>query len=620
MEGCIYNSRLPQYKEPFGAVAAGETVTFRLHLPKSYAPNGVFLLLFGDDLPEQPLPMSLEEVCSEENIYRCDFCPPEPRLYFYHFRFWQQGQEHLLLADENCRALLDMGGNSWQLTVYDGSVKAPACIGDGVLYQIFPDRFYCSGQPKEGVPADRLLRKDWGELPVYRENEKGVFTCNDYFGGDLRGIEEKLDLLQSLGVSCIYLNPIFEAQSNHRYNVADYLHIDPLLGTEEDFRSLCKAAKKRGIAILLDGVFSHTGSDSVYFNREGRYGSGGAWRDPESPYRDWYQFKGDGREYSCWWGFLTLPNVREETPSYLDFICRNKDSVIHHWMEAGASGFRLDVADELPDVILDEIHKAVKAHGEDCCIIGEVWEDASNKISYGQRRRYLLGGQLDSVMNYPFRRAVLGYIRSGDGAEFLSIIGSIVENYPPAALSCAMNPLSTHDTQRAITVLAGEDGEGKDRLWQAEHHYLSLEQYQKGVARLKLAASLQYFLPGVPSLYYGDEAGLSGYKDPFCRCCYPWGHEDQELLRWYQRLGQLRKSRPYLREARFVPLCANDSLCAYLRQGREGQQLLVAVNRGEQPCALPLPPAFVGREPELLCGSYSEEVLAPDSAVLFHLD
>lgn len=620
MEGCIYNSRLPQYKEPFGAVAAGETVTFRLHLPKSCAPNGVFLLLFGDDLPEQPLPMSLEEVGSEENIYRCDFCPPEPRLYFYHFRFWQQGQEHLLLADENCRALLDMGGNSWQLTVYDGSTKAPASIGDGVLYQIFPDRFYCSGQPKVGVPEDRLLRQDWGELPVYRENEKGVFTCNDYFGGDLRGIEEKLDLLQSLGVSCIYLNPIFEAQSNHRYNVADYLHIDPLLGTEEDFRSLCKAAKARGIAILLDGVFSHTGSDSVYFNREGRYGEGGAWRDPASPYRDWYQFKGDGQEYSCWWGFLTLPNVREETPSYLDFICRNKDSVIHHWMEAGASGFRLDVADELPDVILDEIHKAVKSHGEDCCVIGEVWEDASNKISYGQRRRYLLGGQLDSVMNYPFRQAVLDYIRSGDGAEFLNIISSIVENYPPAALSCAMNPLSTHDTQRAITVLAGEDGEGKDRLWQAEHHYLSPEQYQKGVARLKLAATLQYFLPGVPSLYYGDEAGLSGYKDPFCRCCYPWGHEDRELLHWYQRLGQLRKSRPYLREARFVPLCVNESLCAYLRQGREGQQLLVAVNRGEQPCALPLPTAFAGREPELLCGSYCEEVLSPGSAVVFHLE
>ena len=619
MDTCIFDSKLTQFKDPFGALPSGQSVTFHVYLPKRIAAERVDLVIHTDDSPDVDIPMELVRFTADENVYQCVFCPARPKLYFYNFRFVDNGVPHTLTPDDYKCAEIDGSGSSWQLTVYDKNVKTPSVLGDGILYQIFPDRFCKSGIPKVGVPEDRELRDDWGELPVYVENAKGVFTCNDYFGGDLKGVEQKLDYLEELGVTCIYLNPIFEAHSNHRYNVADYLKIDPLLGTEQDFTDLCKAAKKRGMSVILDGVFSHTGSDSIYFNKEGRYGEDtGAYRDENSPFRPWYQFKNYPEEYESWWGFKTLPNVNEDNKEFLDFICRNKDSVIHHWINAGASGFRLDVADELPDIILDEINKAVKSHGDDKVIIGEVWEDATNKIAYSQRRRYLLGGQLDSVMNYPFRNCVLDYVRDGKGRQFLTTVNSIVENYPLPALNCAMNPLSTHDTERALTMLVCEPSNGRDRLWQAEHHYLSGDAYWQGINSLKLAATLQYFLPGIPSLYYGDEAGLSGYRDPFNRCCYPWGVENAELVAWFKQLGQLRKSAKFLKDCQFTPLCVNDDICSYIRHLDEDHQLLVAINRSHKSHYLPMPKAFKDVRPVTLCGSYNENgQLDHHSAVVF---
>ena len=619
MDTCIFDSKMIQYKDPFGAVPSGHPVVFHVYLPKSIAPDEVSLVIHADYMPDQRVPMEMVRFTADENIYRCTFEPKEPKLYFYNFAYAEEQEVHILTPDDYKCAQIDGNGGSWQLTVYDENMKTPGCFGDGILYQIFPDRFCNSGVPKDNVPKDRVLRRDWGELPVYRENKKGVFECNDYFGGDLKGIESKLDYLESLGVTCIYLNPIFEAHSNHRYNVADYRKIDPLLGTEQDFRELCEAAKKRGMSVILDGVFNHTGSDSIYFNKEGRYGKhSGAYRDKNSPYYLWYQFKGDSKDYECWWGFKTLPNVNEDNPDYMDFVCRGEDSVIHHWMNAGASGFRLDVADELPDVIIDELHRAIKSHGEDCCIVGEVWEDASNKISYSRRRRYLLGGQLDSVMNYPFRECVLDYVRNGNGRRFLTTVNSIVENYPLPALNCAMNSLSTHDTERALTVLAGEPANGRDRIWQADHHYLMEDEYQRGVRCLKLATTLQYFLPGIPCLYYGDEAGLSGYRDPFNRCCYPWGYENEELVDWFRGLGQLRKKACFLKDSDFTPLCVNNNICSYVRRKDQEHQLLVAINRSENARYLPLPEEFRQVKPLELCGSYGADgKLEHHSAVLF---
>ena len=490
----------------------------------------------------------------------------------------------------------------WQLTVYDPSFDTPHWMTGGIMYQIFPDRFYNSGTPKANVPQDRKLHEHWGEQPDWKPDERGIITNSDYFGGDLKGIEEKLPYLESLGVTCIYLNPIFEAHSNHRYNTADYSKIDPLLGTEADFQHLCAAAKKRGMHVIVDGVFNHTGSDSIYFNREKRYPVEGAYNSQQSPYSSWYNFHPWPNQYDCWWNFDTLPDVNECAPSYNDYI-NGTHGIIRKWLALGADGWRLDVADELPDEFLENLRDAAKAEKPDAVILGEVWEDASNKEAYGQRRKYFQGHQLDSVMNYPFRNAILGFLTGADAANMMEIIMNIVENYPPQVLRLLMNHIGTHDTERAITVLAGEPMGNHGRDWQSSTH-LSRERRQKGLRLMRLAALMQYTLPGVPCIYYGDEAGLEGYRDPFNRGCYPWGHENEGLVEWYRRLARLRKSCPCLNEGIIYPLMAGDHCMAYIRDDGE-QRLLVAINAGEQDHCIYLPPEW--HDAEALIGKLPDE-------------
>ena len=361
----------------------------------------------------------------------------------------------------------------------------------------------------------------------------------DYYGGDFAGIQQKLPYLRDLGVTCIYLNPIFEAHANHRYNTADYLKADPLLGTNEEFSALCAAAAKEGIRIILDGVFSHTGSDSRYFNREGRYGPGGAYRDRSSPYRSWYDFdSGYPCGYRSWWGFETLPEVQEESPSYVEFIC-GKGGVIDTWLNLGASGFRLDVADELPDDFIEKIRAAVKSHGEDKLLLGEVWEDATTKEAFGRRRTYLRGHGLDAVMNYPFRSATLDYLHGADVTAVADALMQICEHYPAPALNCAMNFLSTHDTERAITAIAGEPCNGHDRYWQSKR-VIPSGQMDEAIRRELLGYAMIFTLPGVPCVYYGDETGMGGMLDPFDRAPFTMGA--RPLMDWYASLGRIRNS------------------------------------------------------------------------------
>ena len=431
-------------------------------------------------------------------------------------------------------------------------------------------------------------------------------TNSDYFGGDLRGITQKLTYLKSMGVGTIYLNPIFEAHSNHRYNTADFLRIDPLLGTEEDLRELCARAKALGIRVILDGVFNHTGADSVYFNKKRRYGNGGAYNDPQSPYRSWYEFTNYPNGYQSWWGFQELPNLNERDPSYGEFIC-GENGVLRKWLADGISGWRLDVADELPDEFLDRVAACVKGADPDAAVIGEVWEDASTKVAYGIRRRYFLGGQLDSVMNYPFRDAIIAYVRHGDCNRLYSTLLSILEHYPKPVLDVLMNSLSTHDIERAITALAGEPISG-GRDWQAHNNTLSPEKYALGKKLFMLASVIQYMLPGVPCLYYGDEAGLYGYKDPFNRTCYPWGREDPELIQFFRTLGAIRSGCPALSSGSFSAVSFTPEVVSFLRDCG-GESYYVAVNRtpSEQPAVLPM--EF--KDAAVLYGSLGADGLLP---------
>ena len=588
----IFNSRDKSYKSIRSAIATDEQCKFRIIVPRDCRCSCATLAITKDGENEETAyyGMFWAGMCGDYHEYwELHFSATTPGLYFYHFELDTPWGKSLIMNTGNGIGDFSAQGNEFQQTVYDKNFKTPDFLKGGIIYQIFPDRFYNSGAEKKNMPSTRILRR-WGETPYWKEEQMNGIWNNDYFGGDLKGIEEKLPYIADLGVNCIYINPIFEAHSNHRYDTADYEKIDTLLGTEEDLKSLCKTAKEKyGISIILDGVFSHTGCDSKYFNLYNHYNTLGAYNSTESPYFSWYKFINWPDDYHAWWGIKLLPEVIEEDESYRNYIC-GKDGILRKWLRCGISGWRLDVADELPDIFLDDLRKAVKEENENAVIIGEVWEDATNKFAYGQRRKYLLGEELDSVMNYPFADAVLNFVRYGHGEYFFDSVMNIVENYPPQVLNVLMNHIGTHDTERAITRLAGPDNEGRGRDWQFANNELPSYDYLKGISMMKMASLIQFTLPGVPSIYYGDEIGMQGMKDPFNRACMQWDNHNEELLKWYKRLGQIRNGAKALIDGEFVPVFCENSAIAYERVSTDNS-ILVAVNNNDEETKL-----FVGEK------------------------
>ncbi len=596
-----YNSRLSFHKNIFGAIQESCAVCLRVILPRDMHCSAVRLVIHRDGEAETVFPLNWE--CMQghsEEWWSVEFTPQTAGLYWYHFEYDIPFGKGTIYQTSNGIGKFCSDGVDWQLTVYEKDFTTPDKFKGGVIYQIFPDRFYRAETDLDEIPADRILRSDWGSTPCWQPNADGKVLNNDYFCGNLKGIEEKLDYIASLGVTCIYLNPIFEAHSNHRYNTADYMKIDPLLGTEDDFRSLCTSAKQKGIDIILDGVFNHTGSDSIYFNKEGRYSALGAYNSKESPYYSWYSFRKWNSDYESWWNFDTLPNVNEKSESYCEFIFGD-NGVIKKWLRLGAAGWRLDVADELPDEFLDRLKECVRSEKADALILGEVWEDASNKLAYSKRRRYLLGKQLDSVMNYPFADAIMYFMRTGIANGFTNKILTILENYPPQCVHLLMNHIGTHDTVRAITAMVGESCDGRDRQWQAQQK-LSDEQRRIGTEMLKTAAAIQFTLPGIPSIYYADEAGADGFKDPFNRGCYPWGKENRELIEWYRTLGRIRKENNALADGAFHPVSEAAGCIAYVRSSYSNRIMTIA-NRNVHPITYHLPNDWHGAK--LLAGGIS---------------
>ena len=574
----VFDSRSEFCKKPFGAVPCGSEVMFHVR-PLTRDGYSRCVLVARREFSGEEIQMELlpEAVDGERTRFTGVLtAPTEPELLWYHFR---------LIRSDGSMALLDQSGwqetgeiQSWQLTVYE-KTATPLWFGGGVVYQIFPDRF-CEGVENKPMPfADRIYQADKHAEPFWQPNEVGGHLNEDYFGGDLKGIQQKLPYLHEMGVDFIYLNPIFEAHSNHRYNTADYLNVDPLLGTNEDFEALCTAAQKYGIGIVLDGVFSHTGSDSRYFNREGRYGEGGAYRDPNSPYRCWYdfgpQYKGG---YRSWWGFETLPEVNEETPSYVEFIT-GPGGVIDTWLRRGAAGFRLDVADELPDEFIEKVRAAVKRVSPEKFLLGEVWEDATTKFGFNKRRTYLLGKGLDSVMNYPFKNAVLDFVKGKPAEQAMTEILTICEHYPAPAMDTALNFLSTHDTERALTVIADEPANGRGRAWQSGR-CVTGDAYEEGLLRLRMAYAIIYTLPGVPCLYYGDEIAMQGYRDPFNRAFFRWDAHEQRLRPVLAQLAQLRHTCEAFRTGQLRVLRAEGGILHYQRVGKV-ETAEIIVNRTE---------------------------------------
>jgi 4-alpha-glucanotransferase len=585
-----HDSRDERFRAPLGARPADDWVTLRLQADGAEKAD---LRLWWDG---RAILEPMER--NAGGLFEARLQMPEaPGLLWYYFLAEAGGKTVFYGNAPDCLggmgAVWDHEPPSFQITVYDPAFKTPEWMREKVIYQIMVDRFHASRPVAERQPPERgHWHQDWYEPPEQRI-ENGDNAADDFFGGDLEGVRQKLQYLKGLGVGAIYFNPIFRARSNHKYDVADYLEVDPAFGDEAAFRALCADAKALGMRIVLDGVFSHTGAHSRYFNLDGEFPLPGACQIKDSPYASWYTFRKWPNDYDCWWGVKTLPNVREMDEGYLDFIIRGRDAVAAHWLRAGAGGWRLDVADELPVPFLRMLRERVKREDPEAALIGEVWEDASNKEAYGEVRTYCAGDTLDSVMNYPLRDALLGFMTGEITAlQFTRRAGHLQEAYPKEFFYSLMNLIGSHDRPRAINALSGAGDQSPPREKRSAKK-LTAAQYALGVRRLTALWRFLTALPGMPCLYYGDEAGNQGMADPFCRGTYPWGREDKELLEDVARAIRRRNETPALKTGECKFIAAGEDVAVVLRRIQGGRDafgnpapdgsVLAALNRADAP-------------------------------------
>ncbi|MBR5616799.1 MAG: glycoside hydrolase family 13 protein [Oscillospiraceae bacterium] len=600
----LYDSKQLKHKTPFGTLSTGEKCTMTVYVPSTVQATMVSCIINrADGSHAMNADISFKEKDGPYDIFQGTFSMFDTGLYYYYFyisqpfggfRLFKQGD------DANMES-----GDMWQLSCVPATFKTPDWAKGAIIYQVFPDRFHKEGTVDlTGKLEPYTVHPNWYEEVDWRPTEDGIVLNNDFYGGNFKGITAKMDYIASLGTTILYLNPISKSFSSHRYDTGDYKTPDPMLGTVQDFKELCDAAHERGIRVILDGVYSHTGSNSLYFNKNGVFPGKGAYGDPESPYHSWFTFYNWPNSYNCWWNFDTLPTVNKMDPAFIKYIITDEDSVIAHWLKLGVDGFRLDVADELPDEFLKLLYDRVKQLRPDALVLGEVWEDASSKTAYGKRRTYFTNAELDSVMNYPYRTAILNFMRGFDsGRAFKETVMSIAENYPPQVVACNMNLLGTHDTPRILTALVDDfDGSREEK---AKRH-LSRNQWEAAHERLLMASFLQYMLPGCPSIYYADEAGMEGYKDPFNRRPYPWGREDEELVTHFKRLGVLRKREEALRLGDIQFFQAGDKHLGFTRS-YNGRTVKICVNRSADSWQVPYGKILLG---------HNLQTVGPDCLVL----
>lgn len=567
-----FNSRKIECKSPYGAVKCGEKLSLHFPIASWVSVDKMFVFIRLGDV-STPVEMHFEKSENGFSVYTADYVFDAAGIYYYRFEMRNRDGVWYYGRGENGESVCGENLPEWQLTVYKSSYKTPDFAKGNIIYHVFVDRF----NRADGVKTKRKYRlhESFSESPEVVSAD-GKYYADDFFGGNFNGIREKLDYLEELGVGIIYLSPIFKAYSNHRYDTGDYLKVDELLGTEDDFKRLLDAAHEKGMKIILDGVFNHSGADSLYFNKFGTYDSLGAYQSKSSPYYDWYYFKKFPDEYACWWGCDNVPDLNKSNKDYRALVF-GKNGVVEKWQKLGADGWRLDVVDELPIDFVNLLIKKIKSVNKDALVIGEVWEDASTKVSYGELRPYLLGDQLDGTMNYPFMNAIIAYVRDGDEKFFKDTVQSILENYPKETVYCLMNSLGTHDTVRTINALSDVRAHG----WSKTHklgYKLPDSEYEKAKKKLYLASVLQFTLPGIPSIFYGDEAGLQGFDDPINRRPYPWGSEDKEILMHYKKLGRIRRENRAVFSGGFNMRDEN-GLVAYERAGGD-DEILIAVNAG----------------------------------------
>jgi len=661
-----HDSRDDAYRQPFGAVPAGTEVTLRLRAAAGDLTDATVRV--WDALAESQVMVSMSVVARDATggDHGYDWWEATlpttriPTVLYYRF-IVRDGGETRYVEDD---ALLDGGpgealetseDRSWQLVTHEPDFATPDWAKGAVVYQVFPDRFAngdASNDPSPdnqpaGDGAERyldgdvygnpILTRDWEtDLPegFCRAYTAPAEPCDeeplgrDFYGGDLVGLRERLPDLAELGVTVVYLNPIFAAPSNHRYDTSDFTVIDPDLGTTEDLEALTAEADALGMRILLDGVFNHVSSDSPLFDRAERFPEVGACESADSPWATWFTFSPgppekcfDGQTYEDWFGFDTLAVIAENPETFAYFL--GEEGVATRWLASGIGGWRLDVMNEISHDYLRGLRRSIKGADPDAFILGEEWGDAS---------AWLLGTEVDSVMNYRFRRAVIGLINGetadADGAiagltptEFAATMEGVREDYPAAAWDVLHNLVDSHDTTRILWTLTP----GADNREEKE----AADALEAGKAKLRLVAALQLTWPGMAGIYYGTEVGLTGHDDPDDRRPYPWGAEDLELRDWYARLATLRAEHESLRTGELTFLHADDA-AGVLAFGRrtDDEAAITVLNlsdgsvtvevdvEGWLPSGAVLSDSLGGAAVEVGAGSVAVELMPRGAAVL----
>lgn len=569
----LHDSHNEFYRTPSGPAPAGSNVLIRLHCDE--ATSVVLRTWMTEELCYTMLPTA-------EHVWEVAIpLPTTPGLFWYYFLIYRKDGRTIRYGNQPDKlggvgVAYDHGEpESFQITLYDPAYKTPEAFHGANIYQIFPDRFRHAPTKAVDDRKDRYVHKNWDEeLLGVGDLRGGKYQELDFYGGTLTGIQEKLPYLKDMGIDIIYLNPIFRARSNHRYDTGDYTQVDPLCGTNTEFTELCEAAKKVGIRVMLDGVFSHTGEDSVYFNHFGHYPTLGAYQGQSSPYYDWYTFNHYPEDYKAWWGILSLPELRKDNPEYQKFMFQPHEGIVPRWIEAGSCGWRLDVADELPVDFLRKLRAAAKAADPEAVVLGEVWEDASNKVAYGETRCYCTGDTLDSVMNYPVREAILNFVMGKTSAStFVRLIHHQEEVYPAQFRYALMNLVGCHDRCRALNILAGRECQELSKADQ-QHVHLNVEEYELAVRRYKLCIDLLCALPGCATVYYGDEVGLTGCHDPWNRRAFPWGREDKSLQKYVANKLRHRQESDLLRLGYCDIEAPDDDTLLITRRMKDGHDAL----------------------------------------------
>lgn len=575
-------------------LADGVRYHIKLEIPEQqgYIKHPYFVTESGTNRNSYPL--SFIDVVNDKVIFEGDVDLPTKAIYRYYFFYTANDIPHHIKQN---KITADDQITSEEMYKMSVNFEVPEWAKGKMMYHIFVDRFKrgSSEQLKE-LPYRHAINEWSEENMIIGPDKDGIWNI-DFFGGDLKGITQSLDYIQSLGVSILYLSPICESQSTHRYDTTDYLKVDPYAGTGDDLKNLCDEAHKRGMKIILDAVFNHVGNDSVYFDEYNRHGGNGAYQNLNSPYAPFFNYRLDGNEvlYNYWWGMTNLPTCNCYSKEWQEFIT-GKHGVIDKWFEFGIDGLRLDVADELSDEFIEKIRVAVKRNKKDGFIIGEVWDDPMNV-----GRGYIENGKsMDSVMNYQLVDGLIRYFKFNDVNKLADVIRRIDTYYPDDTMFSLMNFTSTHDISRAMTIF-GSDYFSPYKKWSwdptisnyefCKDFKLPLEQYEHGKEIYKAYVFALATMPGIFSIFYGDELGVEGLGNLANRKPYPWGNGDLELQKYFKSIGQFRNQEKEMEQARIKLVHINENYFMYERINGD-DKMLFAVSKSFKPQSIILPEQY----------------------------